>query len=89
MLAEIAHSKLLGDGDCSGLSSDPSRHQGGVVRFLLFTFVLCQVPVPDDIDISQSVQPKPILQVALESGILESEVLRYRKGKNQVIHGTL
>jgi Mrp family chromosome partitioning ATPase len=43
-----------------------------------------QNPVPSDIDISQSVQPKHILKVAREVGIKESEIDFYGNTKAKV-----
>ena len=44
----------------------------------------CQVPVPSDIEISQSIVPAPITSIAEEFGLLPSEVTLYGNTKAKV-----
>lgn len=44
----------------------------------------CQVPVPSDIEISQSIAPAPIASIAEEFGLLPSEVTLYGNTKAKI-----
>ena len=49
------------------------------------SFVLkCQDPVPSDIEVSQSITPVPISEIAEAAGILPDELEPYGKYKGKV-----